>query len=297
MVSDRGKRRHTASVLGRLLLLVLGLVVVVTGCELPWARANKDVLVATTTSTRDSGLLDVLIPIFERKYGYVVKPIAVGSGQAIELGKRGEADVLLTHAPASERPLVQGGTVTSRRLVMHNDFVFVGPPSDPAGIRGVATAADALAAIADRNALFVSRGDDSGTHKMEKSLWQAAGVSAAGKWYQETGLGMGETLRVASEKDGYALTDRATYLSLKKVLNLAVVLEGDPLLLNIYHVMEVNQIRFPRVNKAGAKAFADFMLSAEAQEAIRVFGMDKYGEPLFVPDGGKTEEQLTRTTQ
>jgi tungstate transport system substrate-binding protein len=180
---------------------------------------------------------------------------------------------------------------------MHNDFVFVGPPSDPAGIRDVATAADALAAIADRNALFVSRGDDSGTHKMEKSLWQAAGVSAAGKWYQETGLGMGETLRVASEKDGYALTDRATYLSLKKVLNLAVVLEGDPLLLNIYHVMEVNQIRFPRVNKAGATAFADFMLSAEAQEAIRVFGMDKYGEPLFVPDGGKTEEQLTRTTQ
>ncbi len=289
---SRSTARRKAAIHVVLIISLTVVALLTAGCELPWARAKREVLLATTTSTRDSGLLDVLLPMFERKHGFVVKPIAVGSGQAIELGKRGETDVLLTHAPASERPLLQDGTVTSRRLVMHNDFVLAGPPSDPAGVRQAVTAREALAGIAQNNALFVSRGDDSGTHKMEKSLWQAAGIAAAGKWYQETGLGMGETLRVASEKDGYTLTDRATYLALKKTLSLEVVLEGDPVLLNIYHVMEVSQTKFPAANARGAKAFADFMLSAEAQETIRVFGVDKYGEPLFFPDGGKTEQQL-----
>lgn len=292
MQSRSGDRRRAARSLALLLLCVV-LMLPAAGCERPWARAAREVLLATTTSTRDSGLLDVLIPMFERKHGYIVKPIAVGSGQAIEFGRRGEADVLLTHAPAPERLLLQDGIVTGRRLVMHNDFVLVGPPADPAEIKSAPSAAQALAAVAGWGALFVSRGDNSGTHSMERELWRAAGVTPRGAWYQETGLGMAETLRVADEKDGYTLTDRATYLALKRTLRLEVLLEGDPVLLNVYHIMEVSQDRFPKANARGARAFADFLLSAEAQEAIRTFGVDKYGQPLFVPDGGKTEEQLT----
>jgi len=273
-------------------VLTAMLLTVAVGCQMPWARAQKEIVLATTTSTRDSCLLDVLVPLFEQKTSYIVKPVVVGTGQAIELGKRGEVDVLFTHAPASERPLVQDGTVSSRRLVMHNDYVIVGPPADPAAVKATTNEAEALAAIAARQALFVSRGDDSGTHKMERSLWQAASISPGGTWYQETGLGMGETLRVASEKDGYTFCDRATYLALKRTLSLEVVLEGSPALLNIYHVMPVNQSKFPRVNAKGGQAFADFLLSADAQEVIRTFGVDRYGEPLFFADGGKTEEQL-----
>ncbi len=293
MSASRSRTGRTLTALLAVAILTALVWATAVGCQMPWARAQKEIVLATTTSTRDSGLLDVLIPVFEQIGTYIVKPLAVGTGQAIELGSRGEADVLLTHAPASERPLVQDGTVTSRRLVMHNDFVIVGPPADPADVRGTPAAAEALGAIAARRALFVSRGDDSGTHMMEKSLWQAASVTPGGTWYQETGLGMGETLRVASEKDGYTLTDRATYLALKGTLSLDVVQEGDPALLNIYHVMQVSQTKFPRVNAKGAQAFADFLLSAEAQQVISTFGADKYGEPLFFANGGKTEEQLT----
>jgi tungstate transport system substrate-binding protein len=271
-------------------------------CALPFlssraaaADAGKTVILATTTSTQDSGLLDVLVPLFEKETGYVVKTISVGSGQAMALGRKGEADVLLVHSPAAEQQLVQEGFGVNRRLVMHNDFVLLGPPADPGRIRGAATTKEALARIVEKGALFVSRGDDSGTHAKEKGLWKAAGISPAGqKWYQETGLGMGETLNVASEKGGYALADRGTFLARNKAspLRLQILVEGEPLLLNVYHVIEVNPARWPKVNAAGARAFADFVVSTRAQEIIGRFGVEKVGAPLFVPDAGKKPELL-----
>jgi len=255
--------------------------------------ANKDVILATTTSTADTGLLDVLIPIFEEDTGYKVKPIAVGTGQALAMGKQGEADVLLVHAPESEIEVVESGAAINRQLVMHNDFVIVGPASDPAKIRGL-TSTEAFKAIAESKSLFVSRGDDSGTHKKELAIWKAAGVTLPGPgdgatWYQETGSGMGATLTQASEKQAYLLTDRGTYLSLKQSLDLEILSEGDKDLLNIYHVMQVNPEMFDRVNAEGGKAFVEFMVSKKAQDIIAEFGVDKYGSPLFFPDAGKPE--------
>jgi tungstate transport system substrate-binding protein len=259
------------------------------------AEPVRTVLLATTTSTQDSGLLDLLLPIFEKETGYAVKTISVGSGQAMAMGRRGEADVLLVHSPADEQKLVEDGFGLNRRLVMHNDFVLVGPASDPARIRGRKSSADAMKAIAGAEALFVSRGDGSGTHAKEKGLWKAAGLSPEGnRWYQQTGLGMGETLNVASEKGGYTLADRGTLLARGKSrpLALEILVQGEPLLLNVYHVIEVNPARWPKVNASGAKAFADFMVSPRAQELIGRFGVDKVGAPLFVPDAGKRPETL-----
>lgn len=273
--------------LGILGLTIAGGTTCTTGPSL-----NKEVILATTTSTYDTGLLDVLIPDFQKKTGYVAKPIAVGTGQALAMGERGEADVLLVHAPSSEKKLIESGAAIDRRLVMHNSFALVGPASDPAGIRGGKDAASALKKIAASGALFVSRGDDSGTHKTEKDLWAKAGTQPAGAWYQETGQGMGATLRVASEKAGYTLTDRGTFLSLKKTLDLQALVEGDPLLLNVYSVMLVNPEKYPRVNAPGARAFADYMTSRETQGTIQSFGVDKFGEALFVADAGKREEEL-----
>ena len=251
---------------------------------------QKTIILATTTSTQDSGLLDVLIPIFEKKTGYMVKTIAVGSGQAMAMGERGEADVLLVHSPDAEKKFMEKGYGLNRMLVMHNDFIIVGPAADPAKIKEMKSSAEAFKKIAESQSLFMSRGDNSGTHAKEKAFWKAAGVSRAGqKWYQETGLGMGQTLGVAGEKKGYTLSDRGTYLSLKKNLGLEILCEGDPLLLNVYHVIEVNPAKWPKVNAAGAKAFADFIVSAEAQKVISTFGVDKFGSPLFFPDAGKKE--------
>jgi tungstate transport system substrate-binding protein len=255
----------------------------------------KTVILATTTSTQDTGLLDVLIPAFEKKTGYFVKTISVGTGQALAMGSKGEADVLLVHAPAQEKKVVEEGFGIDRRLVMHNDFIVVGPPNDPAKIKGSKTTKEAFTKIFDAKALFLSRGDNSGTHTKEKGLWKAAGLNPDGqKSYQQTGLGMGDTLSVASEKGGYTLTDRGTWLALhdKKRLQLAIMVEGEPLLLNIYHVMEVNPAKWPKVNIAGAKAFGDFVVSKEGQEIIAKFGVDKFGAPLFVPDAGKKPESL-----
>lgn len=257
----------------------------------PPKPAKVDLILATTTSTQDSGLLDVLIPEFEKKTGYKVKTIAVGSGQAIAMGEKGEADVLLTHAPDAEKKVLAGGAVINRRLVMHNDFVIVGPEGDPAGIKGK-TAKDAFTVIAGRQAVFISRGDNSGTHQLEKKLWSEAGIKPAGSWYQEAGAGMGQTLRIANEKRGYTVTDRATYLAQMKTLSLPILLEGDAKLLNIYHVMEVNQDKFTKVNSPGAKAFSDFLLSAQGQALIASFGKDKFGQALFFADGGKTEKDF-----
>ena len=253
--------------------------------------AAPSIILATTTSTQDSGLLDLLIPMFQRQTGIQVKTIAVGSGQALAMGEKGEADVLLAHSPDAEKKFMAEGHGGQRRLVMHNDFVILGPPADPAGVRGAKTAPDAFRRIATQGQPWFSRADNSGTHAQELKLWKAAGVDPQGqKWYQQTGLGMGQTLNVAAEKKGYTLSDRATYLAMKKVLGMAILCEGDRTLLNIYHVIELPPGRFPRVNLAGGKAFADFMVAPATQEAIRTFGVDKYGGPLFFPDAGKQEE-------
>ncbi|HEY8475522.1 MAG TPA: substrate-binding domain-containing protein, partial [Chloroflexota bacterium] len=221
----------------------------------------REIILATTTSTVDSGLLDVLIPDFERRTGYTVKPLSLGTGQALAQAARGDADVVLVHAPSLEEQFVAEGHGVNRRLVMHNDFVLVGPPGDPAGVKGAGSTAEALRRIAEQQRLFVSRGDNSGTHTLERQLWAEAGVVPSGTWYQETGAGMGQTLNVTSEKGGYTLTDRATYLALKPRLQLEVLLQGDPRLLNIYHVIEVNPEKHPGVNAAGARALADYFVS------------------------------------
>ncbi len=259
----------------------------------PATAASKTLILATTTSTQDSGLLDVLIPIFEKESGYFVKTIAVGSGQAMTMGKKGEADVLLVHSPDAEKKFMAEGAGSSRRLVMHNDFIVVGPPSDPARIKGVKSSAEVFRKIAQGGALFLSRGDNSGTHAKEKGLWKAAAITPDGqKWYQQTGLGMGQTLNVAAEKKGYTLADRGTYLALKKTLGMQILAEGDPQLLNVYHVIEVNPAKWPKVNSAGAKAFSDFMVAKKTQEMIGRFGVEKFGSPLFFPDAGKKPESL-----
>ncbi len=281
-----------------LVTVLLGLLVLAAGCsQAPAPAPRTDLILATTTSTQDSGILDVLIPAFEAKNNYLVKTLSVGTGAALELGNKGEADVLLTHAPASEQALVDSGAVVNRQLVMHNDFILVGPAADPAQIRGTGSPSEALGKIAASAAVFVSRGDDSGTHKMEKNLWKAVNVTPSGTWYQESGSGMGQTLAIASEKGGYTLTDRATYLAQKANLQLEILVEGDKSLLNIYHVMQVNKDKHPKevadkINTAGAEAFVEFMVGAEAQEIISDFGVDKFGQPLFFPDAGKDVNQL-----
>ncbi len=255
------------------------------------APPAKDIILATTTSTQDSGLLDLVVPQFEKQTGFRVKTIAVGSGQAMAMGQRGEADVLLVHSPEAEKKFVAEGFGLERRRVMHNDFIIVGPSADPAGIKAAGSALEGFRRIANTGVVFVSRGDNSGTHTQEKKLWKAAGLMPEGqKWYQQTGLGMGQSLNVTAEKNAYALADRGTYLALRKNLGLAILSEGDAVLLNVYHVIEVNPVRFPKVNAPGAKAFGDFLLSKETQKLIAVFGVDKFGSPLFFPDAGKKDE-------
>ena len=256
------------------------------------APANPSLILATTTSTQDSGLLDVLVPLFEERTGYTVKTVAVGTGEALKMGEQGNADILLVHAPASEQTYMDGGFGKDRLLVMHNDFILVGPASDPAGVKGKSSA-EALAAIAAAGAPFISRGDDSGTHKKELDLWKRAAIDPAGQaWYAETGQGMGATLTVTSEKDAYTLTDRATYLANKGNLQLETLVEGEPSLLNVYHVITVNPEKWPEVNYAGALAFANFIVSDAAQIVIGEFGVDQYGQQLFVPDADKTDADL-----
>ncbi len=274
-----------AALAALLLLALLG------GCAAP--PDDRTLVLATTTSTQDSGLLDDLLPAFTADTGWRVQTLAVGSGQALELGRRGEADALLVHSPAAEEALVAEGATGRRLLVMHNDFVLVGPAADPAGVRGTDAVA-ALGAIAAAEAVFVSRGDDSGTNAKEDGLWERAGIAPAGAWYQETGQGMGQTLQVASEKGGYTLADRATFLAQRDALALEVLSEGDAGLLNVYHVIEMTTRAGDRVRAEGATAFADWITSPAAQERIGAFGTAESGRPLFTPDAGKDPAALGR---
>jgi tungstate transport system substrate-binding protein len=253
---------------------------------------NRNVILSTTTSTQDSGLLDMLVPLFEKQFGYAVKTISVGTGQALALGAKGDADVVLVHAPSLEKKYAADGALLNRRLVMYNDFIIIGPKDDPAKIRSAKGAMAALQAIANGKVNFVSRGDNSGTHTLEKALWKAAGIDPKGSWYIEAGQGMGATLGIANERNGYTITDRGTYLALGKRVSLPILLEGDRALLNIYSVLEVNPANGPRVNSAGGKAFADFMVAPQTQKVIQNFGVEKFGQPLFVPVAGKKEDEL-----
>ncbi len=269
------------------ILTALALLGAAAGCG-----GGSTVILATTTSTQDSGLLDVLVPMFEKRTGYRLKVIAVGSGQALAMGRRGDADVVLAHSPEDEEKFVAEGHGIDRRLVMHNDFIIVGPPDDPAGVAGLRPV-EALRRIAATGSLFISRGDDSGTHKLELRLWQQAGIDPSGQgWYQQSGQGMGATLTIAAQKRGYTLTDRATYLALRRTFDLAVLVEGDRQLYNVYHVMMVNPSLHPKVNAKGARAFVEFLVSPEAQEVIARFGIDRYGQPLFFADAGRDEREL-----
>jgi tungstate transport system substrate-binding protein len=271
-----------------LIALVLALATVASA----QAPGSRTVILSTTTSTQDSGLLDVLVPLFEKTTGYTVKTISVGTGQALTLAARGEADVTLAHAPALEKQYVADGKMHNRRLVMYNDFLLIGPESDPAKVRGEKSVTAAFRKVAEATARFVSRGDKSGTHTLELALWKAAGVTPGAPWYIESGQGMGATLGIAHDRQAYTLTDRATMLAFAKRVDLKPMVEGDRLLLNIYSVMEVNPANGPKVNAAGGKAFADFMLAPETQAAIKTFGVDKYGQPLFVPIAGKKDEDF-----
>ncbi len=258
------------------------------GTQTPASPARPELLLATTTSTQDSGLLDVLIPDFEKKTGYKVKTSAVGTGAALAIGARGDADVVLVHAPSLEVDFMKQGNGDRRLFVMHNDFILVGPPADPAKVKS-RPILDALKALAAAQATFISRGDNSGTDVLEKSLWKQAGITPAKPWYVEAATGMGQTLQIASEKTAYTITDRATYLSNKSHLQLDVLNGGDPPLLNYYHVITVSPTKFPKVNLAGANAFADYLVNADTQKLIAAFGVDKYGQQLFFPDAGKTD--------
>jgi tungstate transport system substrate-binding protein len=253
---------------------------------------SRNVILSTTTSTQDSGLLDVLVPLFEKQTGYMVKTVSVGTGQALALAAKGDADVTLVHAPSLEKKYVADGKLLNRRLVMYNDFVMIGPKNDPVKVRAAKSVAVALKAIEQVKAAFVSRGDNSGTHTLEKSLWKAAGIEPKGSWYIEAGQGMGATLGIANERNAYTITDRATLLALGKRVALPILIEGDRALLNIYSVLEMNPANGPRTNSAGGKAFADFMVAPQTQNVIKKFGVEKFGQPLFVPVAGKKEEDL-----
>jgi tungstate transport system substrate-binding protein len=242
---------------------------------------TSEVILASTTSTEDSGLFEELIPAFQDAYPeYEVSVVAVGTGQALEIGRAKDADVLLVHAKAQEEEFVAEGYGTERQDVMYNDFIVVGPEADPAGIGGGDDAAAAFTMIAEGEHTFASRGDDSGTHTKELSIWEAAGIEPAGDWYNSIGQGMGDTLTFTSESEGYTLSDRATYLAMGDSLELVISVEGDQLLFNQYGVIPVTDANNPE----GAQAFADWIVSAEGQAVIEEFGVEEYGEPLFIPN-------------
>jgi tungstate transport system substrate-binding protein len=271
----RSKARPRAFALAATLVALIA-----AACAEDRAPRRETVVVASTTSTEDTGLFDVLVPAFEAAHPrFDVRIVAVGTGEALALGRRKDADVVLVHDPAAEEAFVAEGHGTERREVMYNDFVVAGPSADPAGVRGLSDAVEAFRRIAASGAPFVSRGDDSGTHRKERRLWTEAGIDPAGSWYVDAGQGMAETLRIASELGAYLLTDRATYLFLRDRLELDALAEGDPRLYNVYGVIPVAGAR----NFEGGRAFAEWITSPEAQALIAGYGVDRFGRPLFVP--------------
>jgi len=279
-----------------LLTTITLLTMVLSACApaaAPIKPANPTMILATTTSTQDSGLLDVLIPAFEQATGYTVQVVAVGSGAALKMGEEGNADVLLVHSPAAEKAFMDNGFGTDRRLVMHNYYIIVGPASDPAGIKSATSTVEAFQKVAASGTQFISRGDGSGTTTMELALWKKADITPAGQaWYVETGQGMGPTLTIASEKGAYTLTDRATFLANQGNLQLDMLYQNDSALLNAYHVIVVNHDKWPNSNLEGAIAFADFVTSPAGQAIIDQYGVEKFGQQLFIPDAGKTDADL-----
>lgn len=255
------------------------------GFNLPLkAQENNAIILATTTSVQNTGLLDVLVDAFQKKSGYTVKAIAVGTGQALQLGKQGEADILWVHSPDDEKQFVDEGYGINRVTFMHNDFVLLGPENDPAKVKGTTNIIDAFKKINQAKVLFISRGDKSGTHKKELKLWKEAGITPEKERYLETGQGMAQTAQIANEKQTYSLVDRSTYLSLRKLLNLIIVSQGDEKLRNNYSLILVNPEKFPKVNAKGAKAFFDYLFSKETKEIMENFGKEKFGEQLFFYD-------------
>jgi len=279
----------------RLASLAVAALAIVIGLPPPVAAqpANpNEIIILTTTTTQDSGILRVLTDAFAKKSGLAVKSIVAGSGDILKQGARGEGDVLITHSPEAEKAWMAEGNGTSRWLVMYNDFVIIGPEADLAKIRGL-KAAHALRRIAEAKTPFVSRGDQSGTHVRELAMWKRAGIDPKGQsWYRETGQGQGLTMDVASQFQAYALTDRGTYLVHARRIGLPILVENDPALYNIYHVMPVNSAKFPKVNASAGQAFADWVVSPEGQAAIAEFGKAQYGRSLFVPAASMREQDL-----
>jgi tungstate transport system substrate-binding protein len=251
------------------------------GCSQP----AQSITLGTTTSAQDSGLLDVLVPKFKAETGIDVKTIAVGSGQALELGRRGDADILLVHDPAGEERFMAAGQGSRHESLMANDFILVGPAADPAKIKEASSISDAFQRLAKTGSLFISRGDESGTHQKERIIWKQAGIEPAGDWYIRAGAGMGQVLRMASQKRAYTLSDRGTFLAQKEGLELVIVREGDKILENPYSILLVNPANHPGIHAEGASRFADFLLSPETQKLIGDFGVDRFGQPLFYPRG------------
>jgi tungstate transport system substrate-binding protein len=245
--------------------------------------AEERLKLSSTTSTDNTGLFQVLNPPFEKRFGCRVDVVAVGTGKALKIGEMGDSDVVFVHSRSAEDNFIAAGYGVNRRDVMYNDFVIVGPTEDPAGIRGTADARKALMAIARSGTLFISRGDDSGTHKKEKALWKKAGIVPEGRWYSEAGQGMGAVIQIANEKLAYTLADRGTYLAYKGKVSLKILCEGDPDLFNPYGIIAVNPARHPHANYVLAMAYIGWVTSPEGQRIIRQFGREKFGQPLFIP--------------
>jgi tungstate transport system substrate-binding protein len=281
----------------------LVLAVLVAACGTPAAPTypsaagvapRGSVLIGTTTTTQDTGLLDVLIPDFERQTGWKAKLVVGGSGQILTQAARGDLDAILTHSPAEEEAFIKAGNATDRRLVMHNDFVLVGPPSDPANVKGLASS-EALRKISDARSTFISRGDKSGTNVKELALWAAAGRDPKGApWYVESGAGQLQSLQLTATRHAYTLTDRGTWVANARQLqgDLGILVQGGPSLLNVYHVIVIDKARFPKVEARGAKAFADYLVGTDGQAVIASYGVRQYGQSTFTADAGKNEADL-----
>ncbi len=265
----------------KIFLISISLIIIINSLNV--CKIKNELILATTTSVQDSGLLDIIIPIFESRYGYNVKVLAVGSGEALKMGERGDADILLVHDPISEQNFMKKGFGKVRKKIMHNDFILLGPREDPAKVKGLSIF-EAFRRISQTESLFVSRADKSGTNKKELEIWKNAGIKPQKKWYLEVGQGMGICLRIASEREGYILSDRATYTALKKSLNLRIMVDGEKILFNPYHLIIVNPKKFSNINYEASQDFMKFITSKKVKKIIDNFGVDKYGEQLFYTD-------------